>query len=155
LLRSHQSGELVRCAFGNEAALVHDGETVAEPLRLFHVVGRIQDGHSSRRELFDGGKNALAGLRIEPYRGLIEQEQLGLVDQSACKIESTLHPTGEVGDAIVSTGCEPGELEHRLDACLEARALQTVHSAEKPQVLFRAQCGIEANLLRNQAYLLS
>ena len=66
--------ELLRGAERDDAAVVDDRDAVAEPLRLFHVVRRVEERDAPALQLADHGVDPLAGLRIDAHGGLVQQE---------------------------------------------------------------------------------
>src|SRR3546814_750744 len=73
-----------------QLALVDDADAVAQPLGLFHVVRRVEDGHALARELLDGVEDRVAGLRVDPDRRLVEHQQLRAVQQPDPDVEPAL-----------------------------------------------------------------
>src|SRR5437764_656672 len=73
--------QLRRAAGRNQAAVVNNGNTVAKPLRLVHVVRRQQDGAAAALKLADDVPKLAAALRVEPRGRFVEKEYLGIGDQ--------------------------------------------------------------------------
>ena len=77
---------------GHELAVVHDGDAVAEEVGLLHVVGRQDDRHAGLFvELADVLPDVAARLGVEAQGRLVEEEDLGPVDQAAGDLEAALH----------------------------------------------------------------
>src|SRR5579884_34507 len=91
-----QGQELFERTHSDDLALIHNGDMVAEPLCLFHVVGGVEDGCSLVAQFFDGVKDVLARLRVNAYRWLVHQQDMRLVDERNCHVEATLHAAREV-----------------------------------------------------------
>ncbi|GAB4007892.1 hypothetical protein GCM10029992_62820 [Glycomyces albus] len=100
-----------RGAGGDDPALVHDHEAVAELLGLVHVVGGQQDRHALLLELEQALPHQVAGLRVQAGGGLVEEDQVGLVDQGPGDGQAALHAAGEVVDLVVRAARELHELE--------------------------------------------
>ena len=83
MIGADRSNERRRRATSDDLAVVHDGELVAEPLGLVHVVGGQQDRPPGFLELLDEIPQLAARLRIETGRRLVEEEQIGLADERA------------------------------------------------------------------------
>ena len=66
---------------GDDATTVHDDEPVAQLLGFVHVVGRQHQGHALLLQAVQAIPQHVARLRIEAGRRLVEQQQLGLVDE--------------------------------------------------------------------------
>src|SRR5262249_27097626 len=71
--------ELVERSHRDDSTFVHDAETVAQALRLFHVVGGVQNRDTFVAQVLDDVEDVLARVRIDADRGFIEKEQPWLV----------------------------------------------------------------------------
>ena len=92
--------------------MVHDGDAVAQPLGLFHIVGGQEHRVAARAELADDVPQLAAGLGIEAGRRLIEEQQLGAADQRARDGEPLFLPAGERAHAGAAFLLELYEGEH-------------------------------------------
>ena len=75
-------------------------------------------------------------FRIEPERGLVEQDQLGIHHQGARELDLSALPAGEIPRAV--GGTLPNELEHLLDlrvAAAQKRAVAADRVAAEQHVL--------------------
>ena len=90
--------ELLRCAEGDDLAVVHDGDAVAEALGFVHVVGGEDDGSAGLFELVDEIPEMATGLGIEAGGGLIEEEEFRIADEGAGHGEALLLASGEAAD---------------------------------------------------------
>ena len=61
--------------------LVHDHQAVAQLLRLVHVVGGQDERHALLLEAVEAVPEQVPRLRVEAGGGLVEQQQVGLVDE--------------------------------------------------------------------------
>jgi len=84
--------EFVAGAFGDDAAVIDDGDPGAEALGFFHVVGGVEQGHTVGAESLDHFKNAVARLGIDADRGLVHEDEARPVNDSGSHIEPSLHP---------------------------------------------------------------
>ena len=66
--------ELARAALGDDLRLVHDDQPVAQLLGLVHVVRRQDQRHAALLEPVEAIPQEVAGLRVEPGRRLVEQQ---------------------------------------------------------------------------------
>ncbi len=80
----------------DDAPVVDDGDAIAEPLRLFHVVGGVNDRGSTGTERFDHLKDAIARLRIDANRRLIHQHHARPMNDASRHIEPALHTAGKI-----------------------------------------------------------
>ena len=79
-----------------DAAALHDDDAVAQPLHLQHVVRRQQDGRAMGLAIgLEMLPDPVGGIGIERCRRLVQQQQLGLVDQRFRQRHPGLLPGGE------------------------------------------------------------
>ena len=105
-------GELVARRLLDQAALVHDADTVGEVRDLGEDVARHEDGDAA---LVGERAQQLADLddagRVERVGGLVEHEQLGGVQQRAGEREALLVAERELPGAPVGVRLEPQQLD--------------------------------------------
>src|SRR5580700_8944049 len=95
VLSTKRGDELAGRTEGDELAVIHDAHAIAEARGFFHVVRRQEDGPPAALERFDHVPELQPRLRIEPGRGLVEKEQLGVPHERAGHGEALLLPAGE------------------------------------------------------------
>lgn len=84
--------EAVGGALDDDMAAVDDGDALGEPVGLFEVVRGEQDGQALvAGEARDLVPHRGAGLRVEAGGGLVEEEDLGPVDEAERHVEAALH----------------------------------------------------------------
>ena len=106
-------------------AVVHDGDAVAEGLRLLHVVSRVEDGDAVLAvQLTDALEDVVAGLGIDADGGLVEEEDAGFVEQADGEIGAARHAAGVAADRDVGPGAEGDDLEYFIDALLQEPSLR-------------------------------
>ena len=88
---------LARGAHGDDAAFIDDGHAVAELFGLFDVVGGHQDGALLAAQVEDELVDFEAGLRVEAGGGLIEEEDLRVVEHGEREGQPLLLSAGELG----------------------------------------------------------
>ena len=114
--------DLVRAVVVLDAAALHDDDAVAQPLHLEHVVRRQQDGRAVGLAIgLEMLPDPVGGIGIERSRRLVQQQQLGLVDQRLGQRDAGLLPGGEFAIGAVEEIAEieiGGEL---LDALAQIR----------------------------------
>ena len=64
--------QLTSCPLGNYLAVVDDADALAQALCLFHVVGRVQNGHALGAERLDALEDRVATLGVHAHRWLVE-----------------------------------------------------------------------------------
>src|SRR5579872_185713 len=118
--------QLCRRSERHEISFVHDGEPVAA-LRLFHQMRR----HKHRNALFIAQNlqilpQVAARSGIEAGRGLIQQQDCRMVEQSLGKLDAPLHSAGE---RLYPLLCSIGQSDPRQnlpDTLLQRRATQAI-----------------------------
>ena len=138
-------------ALGHDAAAVHDDEPVAQLLGLVHVVGREHERRAGLLQPVQALPHEVTRLRIEAGGGLVEQQQLGLVDERACDREPALHATRQRVDLRVAPVGQLHEIEQLLGALLDERTRQVEVAAVDEQVVPDGELGVVVVLLRDHA----
>lgn len=109
-----QGGDQVRHRVqGDEAPVVDDADPVAQRLRLLHVVGRHEHGGAAVADGADHVPHGQARLRVEGGGQLVEEEQLGIMDQGQGDEDALALPTGEPGDVGLLLGGDAEALQQR------------------------------------------
>src|SRR6185369_534889 len=116
-------------------------------LRLVHVVGRDEEGEPLGGERVDLLPELAARLGVDAGRRLVEQQQLGLVDQAGGEREALLPAAGELAGELLLPSRESEPLEARFDARAPVR--DRVHARDEVEVLAEAQVLPEAEALRH------
>ena len=86
--------ELVGGALGDDAAVVEDGDPVGELVGLVEVLGGQEDGDAAGGEVANVVPHLVAAARVEPGRGLVEEDHPGRADQRHRQVEAAAHPAG-------------------------------------------------------------
>ncbi len=84
--------EIAGCALGHDTSAVHDHQAIAQLLGLVHVVGRQHQRDPLGLQPVKAVPEGVAGLRVEARGGLVEEQQLGLVDQGPGDRQAPFHP---------------------------------------------------------------
>lgn len=127
--------EIAGAALGDDPPLVHDDQSIAELLGLIHVMGGEDQGHALALEPEEPIPQDVPRLRVQPGGRLIEQQQLGVVDQAAGNDEATLHPSGEGLDLVAAPLGELRELQQLIGASAHLGAGEAKEAAVNPEVL--------------------
>jgi len=131
--------------------VVHDGDPLAEPVRLLHVVGREQDRLAVAVQLAEQVPQRQPALRIEPGRRLVQEQHRRAVEDRARHHQPLRHPAGQ----RVHRRLGPlGQLE-LLEQLVRDLAGPLGPHAEEPavkvQVLPHGELAVQGVLLRNDA----
>ncbi|MGW7198725.1 hypothetical protein [Streptomyces chryseus] len=71
--------------------MVDHGQAVAEFFCFIHVVRGQQNGLAGFSQLENRCPDVPGGDRVEPIRGLVEEDDTGVVQEAAGDVESLLH----------------------------------------------------------------
>src|SRR5262245_61360101 len=148
LARTDDPQQLVEPPAGDDRALVHDRDAVAEALRLLHVVGRVEDRRALVRELTDDLEEAVPGVGIDARGGLVEEEHPGRVDERTRQVEAAQHPAGVRAGEVPRARGEPHALECDPGGLVEPRAGETVEASEEADVGEAGELRVDAHRLR-------
>ena len=114
--------EFARRRDRDQLALMHDANSIAS-LGLFHVVRRQHDRDAIvLAQMLEVVPELAARRGIQPGAGLVEQQQLGFMQESFGQLDAALQPARQGLDAVARARCEPEPLEHRGAALAEPRA---------------------------------
>ncbi len=117
--------------------------------RLLHVVRRVEHRDA---EPPDGLEDGVAALRVDADGGLVEDEQLGPVQQTGRHVGPPLHAARIGPDAVLPAVGQSDQLERVTDAALQFLAAQPVELSEEGQVLHRREVRVEGQVLRHVAH---
>ncbi len=95
--------------------------------------------------------DALARLRIDARRRLVEQHDARRVQNAAGEVQPPPHASGVVGDGIVGAARESDELEPARGRLARPSPLEPEHTAEEEQVLAARERRVEGRVLRHEA----
>ena len=94
----------------------------------------------------------MARLRIEAGRRLVEDQELGIVDERPREREAPLHPARQHADSHLLLAAQPGEFEQLRNARGERRAIDVEIAAVDAKVLGDGEIRIEVVDLRHDAH---
>ena len=145
------SGERFGCAESDEVALVQDGEAIAA-LGFFHEMGSDDDGDALLvAEDSEVLPEVAAGAGIETGGRFIEEQDLGMVEQTFREFDAALHSAGEGFNVIVGTVEQSYAGENLVDTIFEVGATEAVEMSLMPQVFAGGEFGIDALGLKDDA----
>ena len=104
-----------RCARGQQLAVVEEQEAVAEALGLVHLVRAVEHGGAGAREAEHRREHALARLRIDPHRRLVQQDDLGPVQDAGRETQPSAHADRELRHGLVGAVGEADQVERMAD----------------------------------------
>ena len=128
----------------DHAAPVHDGHGVTGALDLVEEMGRQHHGAALRHQRRDHVAHVEHARRVEAVHRLVEDEQLGVPEQTGGHAQPLAHPHGVLGHLVVGPLQDADTLERRLDAALCRRL---TGRGEDLQVLATGEVAVEAGLV--------
>ena len=96
--------------------MIDDGQTLAQGVRLFHVVRGQQDGLAALVVFANDFPKKQSGLRIEAGAGLVQEKNLRVVHHGARDGETLHHAAGESANHLIGAVRELEAIEQRLRA---------------------------------------
>src|SRR5918994_3923390 len=141
--------EVLRGSSRDDATALHDDEAVAEAGGLLHVVGGKHERLALVRERPEPVPHEMPRLRVEARRGLVEHDDLRVIDEGPRDEEPALHPSGELLDPGVDLVRELHEVEERIGPLQNRLPGEIVVPAVDEQVFAHLQLVVEVVLLRN------
>jgi hypothetical protein len=106
---------VIRRAFGDDLAVVHHHQPVAQLLGLVHVVGGQHQGHALVLEPVQPVPQHVPGLRVQSGGRLVQQQDLRVVDQRPGDRQPALHAAGQRFDLVLGPVGQLGEVQQLLD----------------------------------------
>ena len=114
--------QLANRAGRDDRPVIDDRDAIAQRLDLLHVVGRVEHRHAVGAERAHGLEDVVAALRIDADGRLVEDQQLGAVEQAGGEVEPPLHAARVVLDQIARALAQPDDVERPADPLGEQRA---------------------------------
>jgi hypothetical protein len=108
-----RTGQLADAALARDLALVEHDHLVADALDVVEQVRAEDQAHAAARgDVADQHQHLLAALRVESVRGLVEQQQLGVVHERLRELHALLHARRVGLEVSVARLAEPDVVEH-------------------------------------------
>ena len=86
-------GQFLNGTYRDQFPLDHDSDPFADPLDLIEQVGGEKDGDPPfPAEIMNEIEHPVRSVRVEPDRGLIEKDELGILDQNLGNPQALPHP---------------------------------------------------------------
>ena len=146
-----QAVKAVQGVVGDNLAMIDDDDAVAEALGFLHVVRGVDQGLATLLEGFKVFEDSVTALRIDADGGLVEQQNLRIVQQRSRQVEPAFHPATEGPDLVPGAVGEAHQSQRIGDRAFRSGAVQIVKRGEKDKVVERRQLVIQCHVLRNQA----
>ncbi len=94
LLPAQVTHELGLLLDDDDLAVIDHSDPICKLLRLFDVVGRQDDGDALFAQRLDHIPHILAQFDVDAGRGLVEKQNIGLVDERLGNQDPSLHAAG-------------------------------------------------------------
>jgi hypothetical protein len=144
--------QLARRAFRHEAAAIENREAVT-PLGFVHVVRRHQDRRAAVDQLEQAFPEVPTTLRVDGTGGLVEQQQLWLMQRGGREREPLPLPAAHRSRALIAPVLQVVLRESLLDARGSHSAVEPEDSADEVQVFQDCQVLPQRETLRHVADL--
>lgn len=145
------AGESLGRAERYQVAFVQNDEAVAA-FGFLHQVGGDNDGDALLvAEDLEVLPKVAPGAGIEAGGGLVEEQNLGMVEQAFGELDAALHASGKSFDAIGSAVEQSDAGEDFCDACFEFGAAQAVEVSLMPEVFVGGELWVNALGLEDDA----
>ncbi len=139
--RALQAGGSVH---SDDLPVVDHGDAVTQLFGLVHVMRGQQDGLAHAYQILDDGANGSGAHRVDANGGLIEEDQIGVVQEHPRQVQALLHPIGIGLHAIVFPPGQAHQLQQLRDAPAGILRIEAVQLGKITQVIQAAQAGIQA-----------
>ncbi|MCY1483927.1 hypothetical protein D9M68_175120 [compost metagenome] len=136
--------DLGRAAGGQHAAGVHRHQVV-EALGLLHVGGGDDHAHAraAGADALDQLPELVARQRVDAGGRLVEDQQVGVVDQRAAQAELLFHAAGQLAGRALGEGREAGGVEQLGDAPAALGLVVAEQAGEEVDVLEHRERRVE------------
>src|ERR1035437_3043596 len=134
-----------------QTAFVQDGEAVAA-FGFFHQVSGNDDRDALLiAEDLEVLPKVAPGAGIEAGRGLVEEQNLMMVEQAFGEFDAALHASGKCFHAVAGAVQQSYTREYLCDSLLELGTTQAVEVSLMPEIFIRGELGIDALGLEDDA----
>ena len=142
--------KLVVGALRQHAAAVHDHDAAADLLDLLHVMLVYTTvAPSSRRRQMPPG--CVAALGVDRHRGLVKEDELGLVCDAAGNVEAARQSARKLAGTKLGKVAQPDKVDRLVHQRAAALAVVNVEAAEIVDVLAHRELVKHRHLLRHHA----
>ena len=101
-------------------ALVEDGDAVAHVLHVFQAMAAHDDRLAQRAQIADEVLHPARAQRIEAGGRLVEDDQIGIVDERLGQADALTHALGILAEGAFAIGLETDFLDQLLGLVLRA-----------------------------------
>ena len=145
--------QLARFAFGNLAAMVQHQQARAQALGLVHEMGGQQNRFALLQQQLQPLPHQVPGLRVQARGRLVQQQQLGVVDERTRQAQAPLHAAGQLAGLGLGLVRQRREGQQLRDARAYRGVGHTEVAAINQQVLGAAEIRVQRVHLADHAQL--
>jgi hypothetical protein len=99
--------QVLGCVQGDDLAVIDDGHTVAQAFRFLHEMGRQKNGRAPLANAPHLVPHGPPSLRVQAGGQLVQEDQLGVIDQRQGDKYPLFLPAGKLGEIGISFLREP------------------------------------------------
>ena len=149
----HELLQLAGRSTGDDPALVQDRDVVGQFIGLFEILRCEEHRRPAFGQLADRPPHLVAGFRVKPGGGLVQEDDRRTADQAHGDVEAAAHPTGERRHTAIGRFLQP---EPPQQVCGGLGGVGNVAQvADQQQVLATRQPIVDGSELPGQADLVA
>ena len=143
--------KFLRCALGDDLAVVDNSNAIGQLLSLFEVLRCKEDRRPLVVQLAQFGPQRRTADRIEPGCWLIEEKHVRPVNERHCEVEAAAHAAGIGIQQALGRSDEVDALEQLLCAELRFRPPEPMESALQLKQLAPSHQRVKCGLLQSDS----
>jgi hypothetical protein len=134
-----------------DLSVVDNGQPVAKFLGFFQVVGGVQNRASAGDDVPHHVEDVPPRLGIDSHGRLVQQDQLGVMNQTQGQVETPLHPARKILGGLLGPILEPNLFEQFIHPAFQMSPAHAKNPAPEGQVLPCRQLLVDRHFLRHHA----
>ena len=134
-----------------DATLAHDGDARAELVHVAEDVRVEEHRLAALVQVLDDALDLDAADRVEPGHRLVEQHELGVVDERLGDADALQHALGVLAQVRVGGALQTDVPEQGLDALAPAARVEAEQPRAEPEELAAGEVVVEVRVLRQVA----
>jgi hypothetical protein len=149
--QAHETGKIAGGCVGEKFALGDDDDTAANLFHHFEDVRDVKDGFALGGEHFEKIFEEAGGDDIETGERLIENEELGVVNERSGDEDALAHSLGVGRDGRVLPRLKVEQTEEAFGFPLNDRFLETAEAAHELEVFEAREVSVKVGFFRDVA----
>ena len=143
--------ELVVSALRQHAPTVHDHDAAADLLDFLHVMAGIHHRGALVAQAADALQDGVAALRVDRHRGLVKEDELGLVRDATGNVEAACQAARELSGTKLGKVAQADKVDRLVHQRAAALAVVDVEAAEIVDVFAHGELVEHRHLLWHHA----